>query len=275
MANNYPTPVFRSTLVKTSQTFLLFLCAQLSWAHTSTPTPNTNPNIDSSSTPTPHPTPTLTPTKIPIALHEFTLNIDAEFHQFFTFDISGTQKLTQLDNNCWRFELKLNASVASQNSHAISCIKGHKLIPVEFIEKQSLGWDKTNLSGTFEQSNNTWLLKDDGKKKERQSEHISYDNLTQQLMVHLALEAGDKFININSLDGSKLKLVQYEVRNEERIRTPMGNLLTKKLIQRKGQRSGERNYMWVSKINNMWLPIRVKRYDGKKLKYQIDTVKIK
>ena len=208
------------------------------------------------------------------AIEPYTLTIEAEFHLFFTISGKGKQTLTRLDEQCWQIEVKSKARLANQHDQGQFCIIDNLIVPKSTLSSNKVTWEEFEVSGDFDSETNQWHLNKNGSDIVVGNDAPSFDNMTMQIAISEAINRGEKNIIINNMDSHKIKTVEYEVRQDEYLRTDFGRVLTKKLIQRQGQAENQRNYMWVTEHKGMWLPVVIKRYEDNKLKYQIDTVKI-
>lgn len=226
----------------------------------------------------PQPTPEITPSPtatIPTpVLKPYKLKLEGEFNQVFSFDVSGSQTLTPIGENCWQMSLSSKGSVAKQNDANEFCLIDGELTPVKYQSSNKVAWDDFKVSGSYNAETHLWSLNKNGDDIEVGNDQTSYDNLSMQIIISEALNRGEKTITINNLDSHRLKTVEFDVRQTEYLSTQMGRVKTVKMIQRKGLKDGQRHYMWIMQHQGMWIPVRIKHYENNKLKYQIDTVAI-
>jgi hypothetical protein len=142
-------------------------------------------------------------------------------------------------------------------------LQADKLIPIDYYYDHSGGKKDRKVNISFDWDNNRITNSIDGSSWKMPTSPNVMDKLLYQLAIMYDLKAGKELLQYTVADGGKIKIYNFEILGEEKIKTPLGELLTVKLERHKPN-SRRKSTLWCAKDLD-YLPIKVENIekDGK------------
>ncbi|CUB02345.1 DUF3108 domain-containing protein [Marinomonas fungiae] len=163
-----------------------------------------------------------------------------------TLRVEGKQTLTEAADHQYKFDFVVDTLLASLKESSQFYLEGDSLRPTEYHYSSSVLGKRKDVIVTFDWDDMSAINTSKGNSWSMPINNTTLDRLTLQLQLRYDLKSHRDQLDYQIADGGQAKLYTFEKRDQEMIKTKLGELETIKVVRTDNLSDKRHQYFWFA-----------------------------